>query len=77
MHKGHRQTLAHIRTDTLAHIRTDTLAHIRTDTQTENLTYQFSRGQMTLVAVAEQVSKQLQGQRTYFLPGGGEAIGWE
>ena len=37
--------------------------------------YQLSRGQMTLLAVSEHVSRQLQGQRTYFLPGGGGAMG--
>ena len=36
---------------------------------------QFSLGQMTLVAVREHVRRQLHGQRTYFLPGGGEATG--
>lgn len=30
--------------------------------------HQFSLGQTTLDAVAEQVRRQLQGQRTYFLP---------
>ena len=40
------------------------------------LTNQFSLGQITLVAVAEQVSRQLHGHRTYFLPGGGAEIGY-
>ena len=40
-------------------------------------THQFSRGHITRVAVSEQVRRQLQGQRTYFFPGGGDAIGWE
>ena len=39
------------------------------------LSYQLSRGQMTLLAVSEQVRRQLQGHRTYFLPGGGGAMG--
>ena len=39
-------------------------------------THQFSLGQTTLDAVSEQVSRQLQGQRTYFLPEGGGAMGW-
>ena len=38
--------------------------------------YQFSLGQTTLEALAEHVSRQLHGQRTYFLSGGGGAIGW-
>ena len=40
-------------------------------------THQFSLGQTTLDAVSEQVRRQLQGQRTYFLPEGGGAMGWE
>ena len=40
-------------------------------------THQFSLGQTTLEAVSEQVRRQLQGQRTYFLPEGGGAMGWE
>ena len=39
-------------------------------------TDQFGRGQMTRDAVAEQVSRQLQGHLTYFFPGGGSAMGW-
>ena len=40
------------------------------------LAHQFGLGQMTLVAVAEHVNRQLQGQRTYFFPGGGADIGY-
>jgi hypothetical protein len=36
---------------------------------------QLSRGQMTRLAVSEQVRRQLHGHRTYFLPGGGGAMG--
>ena len=43
----------------------------------EKITDQFSLGQTTLLALAEQVRRQLQGQRTYFFPGGGGAIGCE
>jgi hypothetical protein len=43
----------------------------------EKSTDQFSLGQTTLLALAEQVRRQLQGQRTYFFPGGGGAIGCE
>jgi hypothetical protein len=40
-----------------------------------NRFYQLGRGHTTLVAVAEQVRRQLQGQRTYFLPGGADVMG--
>ena len=43
---------------------------------TDSVLYQLSRGQITLLAVSEHVSRQLQGHRTYFLPGGGGAMGW-
>ena len=42
----------------------------------QTVSYQLSRGQMTLLAVSEQVSRQLHGHLTYFLPGGGGAMGW-
>lgn len=38
--------------------------------------HQFGLGQMTRDAVAEQVSRQLHGHLTYFLPAGGSAIGY-
>ena len=43
---------------------------------TQDNTDQFSRGQTTLLALAEQVKRQLQGQRTYFFPRGGGAMGY-
>ena len=49
--------------------------HTTGNKHTNKQTNQFCRGQITLEAVAEHVSKQLHGQRTYFLPGGGAAIG--
>ena len=40
------------------------------------LTDQLSLAQITLVDVSEHTKRQLQRQRTYFLPGGAEAIGY-
>ena len=39
--------------------------------------HQPSLGQSTALAVAEHTSRQSQGHRMYFLPGGGSLIGWE
>jgi len=40
-----------------------------------SITHQLERGQATLVAVTLQMSKQLHGHRTYFLPGGAHFMG--
>lgn len=39
-------------------------------------TYQFGRGQPIRLDVSLQISKQLQGHRTYFFPVGGFLMGW-
>lgn len=39
--------------------------------------YQAGRGQAILCEVALQMSRQLQGQRMYFLPGGGALMGYK
>jgi len=68
----HRHTCAHMHTRAL-HYTTHKLFTFLLITI--NCSHQFGLGQMTREAVDEHVRRQLHGHLTYFLPGGGSAIG--